>query len=1195
MRPPGAQGARLLMNLLQRIVSNLIESTSRRKTQPVEAQSLRFETLETRRLLATLALSDFSVSQGTGEKPQSKVWEYADQWWTVMPSSAGAAVWRLDGTTWTQTLQLSTNKNITADVKAVGGVSHVLLFDGASSELASIEYDGAGNYVPWTMRPQLVNVPLSGAETATIDVDTTGRLWVAADNGSLVQVRYSDGIYQSWSSPITVASGIGSDDISVITALPNGTVGVLWSNQNSKLFGYRYHVDGAAPTEWSVAEAPAAAAALNTGGGMADDHLNVAVAADGTLYAAVKTSYDSGGKTKIGLIVRRPNGQWDNVLYPVDTSGTRPIVLLNEAAGKLIVAYAASEGTANIVYRETALASISFGPRQTMIGGSIQNVSSTKQNFSDEVALIASNGSTVKSVLFSFGSIVLNRPPVIDAGTDQSIVIGAAATLNARVQDDGVPAASTAAWSKLSGPGAVAFDDSSKLNARATFSVPGTYVLRITASDGQYFDADEVTIVVAAPAPDPSPSQIVAAAFQDGVAGYTGTRDTMIRALNANTNYGTIATLEMDGSPDIASLVAWDVSTIPVGSVVVSVAFELYVANTTVHSYSVFAMERAWDELGANWNVAGVARPWATAGASAASDRNGSALGSITSRNTGTLRVDLNAAGRAAVQEWINDPLSNHGLIFQNYGDASDGLDFRSSETSTVSQRPRLLITYAALAPVEPQNAAPVVNAGTDLTVLAGQSATLAGAATDDGHPGPLAVQWTKRSGPGDVTFANAASGPTSAAFSTPGTYVLRLTASDGELSTYDELTVTVTTAAPTNLPPTVNAGTDASIQFGSATTLVGTVSDDGLPSPITVAWTKTSGPGSVTFGSAANATTTASFSQPGTYVLRLSASDGQLNAQDEVTITVQSPAPNQVPTVAAGTDQTYQQGAAVTLPGTVTDDGPASSVTVAWAEVSGPGSVAFANANASSTQATFSVPGVYVLRLTASDGSLTAFDEVTITITASPTADPSLLGDWRMDAIAAGTTGDSSGAGRTATAVGSPSLTTGVNGQALSFNKSNYLLVDNAPALNLSTQITIAAWIKPTTSGTQYVVKKGRQDSTDGFELSLSSDGKVFVRFNQASSGDSFRVNSTSKYPTNGSTWLHVAATYDGSTIKLYINGVLQASKNASFQIASNNLPLAIGAQDDGYRGFAGAIDSVKLFNRALSAPEIVALKAYY
>jgi hypothetical protein len=452
---------------------------------------------------------------------------------------------------------------------------------------------------------------------------------------------------------------------------------------------------------------------------------------------------------------------------------------------------------------------------------------------------------------------------------------------------------------------------------------------------------------------------------------------------------------------------------------------------------------------------------------------------------------------------------------------------------------------------------------------------------------------WTKHSGPGSVAFANASSGPTSASFSTPGTYVLRLTASDGEFSIYDELTVTVNAAAPTNLPPTVNAGADRSIQFGSTAILVGAVSDDGLPGPVTMAWAKASGPGSVTFGSAANATTTANFSQPGTYVLRLSASDGQLSAQDEVIITVQAPTPNQAPTVAAGTDQTYQQGTAVPLGGTVTDDGPASSVTSTWSKVSGPGSVVFVNANVSATQASFSAPGVYILRLTASDGSLMAFDEVTIMITAPPTSDPSLLGDWRMDAIASGTTSDSSGAGRTATIVGAPSLTMGVYDQALSFNKSSYLLVNNAPALNLSNQITIAAWIKPTTSGTQYVVRKGRQDATDGYELSLSSDGKVFVRFNQASSGDAFRVNSTSKYPTNGSTWLHVVATYDGATIKLYINGVLQGSKTATFQIASNSLPLAIGAQDDGYRGFAGAIDGVKLFNRALTAAEIVALKA--
>ena len=337
---------------LRRIIAQALHQADYSRSAARHSKSLRkwyFESLEQRRLLTTMSLADFSVSQGTGEKPQSKVWEHADQWWTVMPTDDGGWVWRLGGRKWKLALKLSHCREVTADVRSVGDLTHVLLLNGDSSQLASIEYDGAGQYVPWTMRPQLVNVSLTGSETATIDVDSTGRLWLAADNGNQVQVRYSDGLYASWSAPITVASGIGSDDISVITALPNGTVGVLWSDQNTKRFGFRYHVDGSAPNEWSADELPAAAAAQNAGGGMADDHLNVAVASDGAIYAAVKTSYDSGGQTKIGLIVRRPNGQWDSMLYAVDTAGTRPIVLLNEAAGKLIVAYAASEGTANIV------------------------------------------------------------------------------------------------------------------------------------------------------------------------------------------------------------------------------------------------------------------------------------------------------------------------------------------------------------------------------------------------------------------------------------------------------------------------------------------------------------------------------------------------------------------------------------------------------------------------------------------------------------------------------------------------------------------------------------------------------------------------------------------------------------------------------------------------------------------------------
>ncbi|MFQ5524422.1 MAG: hypothetical protein ACE5F5_12760, partial [Acidimicrobiia bacterium] len=72
----------------------------------------------------------------------------------------------------------------------------------------------------------------------------------------------------------------------------------------------------------------------------------------------------------------------------------------------------------------------------------------------------------------------------------------------------------------------------------------------------------------------------------------------------------------------------------------------------------------------------------------------------------------------------------------------------------------------------------------------------------------------------------------------------------------------------------------------------------------------------------------------------------------------------------------------AVLRDGTFVVDGPPSStLTVEWSKVSGPGSVAFADSHAVDTSATFSTGGVYVLRLTATDGALTASDEVTITV----------------------------------------------------------------------------------------------------------------------------------------------------------------------------------------------------------------------
>ena len=196
-----------------------------------------------------------------------------------------------------------------------------------------------------------------------------------------------------------------------------------------------------------------------------------------------------------------------------------------------------------------------------------------------------------------------------------------------------------------------------------------------------------------------------------------------------------------------------------------------------------------------------------------------------------------------------------------------------------------------------PANTAPVVTASGPASVTMPDDASLSGSVTDDGLPGPYSVAWTKSSGPGTVTFANPNAENTTATFSAPGEYVLTLTADDGELTGSDAVTITVEEEPPANTAPVVTASAPGSVTMPDAASLDGSVSDDGLPGPYSVAWSKASGPGTVTFGNANAEDTTATFSAAGTYVLTLTADDGELTGSDSVTITVEEEAPPPGPT----------------------------------------------------------------------------------------------------------------------------------------------------------------------------------------------------------------------------------------------------------------------------------------------------------
>jgi len=97
------------------------------------------------------------------------------------------------------------------------------------------------------------------------------------------------------------------------------------------------------------------------------------------------------------------------------------------------------------------------------------------------------------------GDVVANQPPGVDAGPDQAVTLPAAASLDGTVTDDGMPrppGAVATTWDLVSGPGAVTFANRNAVDTTASFSGTGTYVLRLTANDGEFVASDNVTVTV---------------------------------------------------------------------------------------------------------------------------------------------------------------------------------------------------------------------------------------------------------------------------------------------------------------------------------------------------------------------------------------------------------------------------------------------------------------------------------------------------------------------------------------------------------------------------------------------------------------------------------------------------------------------------------------------------------------------------
>jgi len=174
-------------------------------------------------------------------------------------------------------------------------------------------------------------------------------------------------------------------------------------------------------------------------------------------------------------------------------------------------------------------------------------------------------------------------------------------------------------------------------------------------------------------------------------------------------------------------------------------------------------------------------------------------------------------------------------------------------------------------------NTAPQVSAGSGQTICFGASATLAGAATDDGLPAPagLTFAWSKVSGPGTPNFVNQGATNTSVSFTLPGIYRLQLLASDGELTGVDTVDINVQTNTTAVGPGSQTQCPGANVVF--STTPSGT-------GPFTYVWLKD---GSVLAGQTSSSLTlnNITVASGGTYTVRVTGTCGSVTNNAMLTV----------------------------------------------------------------------------------------------------------------------------------------------------------------------------------------------------------------------------------------------------------------------------------------------------------------------
>jgi VCBS repeat-containing protein len=346
---------------------------------------------------------------------------------------------------------------------------------------------------------------------------------------------------------------------------------------------------------------------------------------------------------------------------------------------------------------------------------------------------------------------------------------------------------------------------------------------------------------------------------------------------------------------------------------------------------------------------------------------------------------------------------------------------------------------------------------------------------------------------------------------------------------------------------------------------------------------------GSLTLNANGSFTYTPAAAFSGSDAFSYRASDGgAASAAVSVAITVTPPpADTTPPTVALTAPAAGTVSGNVTLSANATDSGGVAGVQFLLGGVP---------IGAEDTSAPFGIVwnstgvangGPYLLSARARDAAGNQATSAAVAVTVSNGAVPGLVAAYNFNEGSGTTLTDRSGRGHTGAISGAAWSTQGKFGGALSFDGVNdWVTINDTAALDLTTGMTLEAWVLPSTlSGWRTVLLKERSGGLV-YSLYTSGDGTRPSGY-VATPGEVGVVGPSSVSTT---TWTHLAVTYDGATLRLFVNGAQVATRTLTAPIAASTGALRIGGNSVWTEFFRGRIDEVRIYNRALTAAEIQA-----